>query len=88
MTLRENSKKVDTTQLDNVQMPFSTPEMESYWLHSDSSSRPCHSVIDTAPYMKMSTESKSFCNAAFAYMRRCNNYGATISMPTLCNSVM
>merc|ERR1712168_246009 len=79
---------VDTTPLDSVQMPVTTPEMESYWLHSDSSSRPCHSVIDTTPYMKMSTGSKSFCNAAFAYMRRCNNYGATISMPTLCNSVM
>jgi len=64
------------------------PEYDSYWVNSDSSSRPCHSVIDSTPYLLMSSGSQSFCNAAFAYVRRCNNSGATISMPTLCNSVM
>merc|ERR1712131_239093 len=36
----------------------------------------------------LNRDSNSFCNAAFAYMRRCNNAGATIKMPTLCNNVM
>lgn len=80
---------VDTSQLEDERYQDTTPEYDSYWVNTDSSSRPCHSVIDSYPYQKMFSWSQgSFCNAAFAYVRRCNNSGATISMPTLCNSVM
>ena len=77
-------KKVDSTQLEDLQNNGTPPEYDAYWLNSDSSSRPCHSVIDNAPYRMMSSESQSFCNAAFAYLKRCSNAGATIKMPTLC----
>jgi len=76
---------VDTADLNDASILI---EYEPYWSNTDSSARPCHSVIDSTPYRNMSTDSKSFCNAAFAYVRRCGNNGATISMPSLCNSMM